>query len=506
MPKNIKRILIAGGAVVILALAFVILKYVFPEEETPVELVSPTPTATEAPVYYVIREAGNDVVRFDLRYEDGSTFAIDISQQENGMYSYTADPDDTFFGYNTSKFRSMMYTFTSLTATALVEEDPEDLSIYGLDEPQFSITITFKDGSEITLYVGNMTPVQRNYYVITDRDNIVYTVGNYLGELLMRQPYEFRKIPDFPKYEDEDVYTNISHVCMTRRDGVPVELWLDKNFEMEGNKSSSVYMMTQPVVTSCADEKIESLLDILATLSYADIVGDIYADQIKEYGFDKPARLMMEDISGNSIDLVFGNTFTSTSGSGAYAVLGRQYDAYVAGETDFLTVLYYSETDFEWVNISYMNLAIRAIWIINIHDVESVTYDFDGEVFYMELYEYDDVTGSGVDVVRTCSHINGKDIHETNTKRIFSRTLNFREVNTLSEDTVYAPDHSYSITVKLKSGEERVMTFHKINERQYACVVDGKAEYYVYVGSMQTLMTAIERAMDDREVSLVNTT
>ena len=68
MSKNIKRILIAGGAVVVLALAFVILKYVFPEEETPVELVSPSPTATEAPVYYIIKAAGNEVVRFDCLY------------------------------------------------------------------------------------------------------------------------------------------------------------------------------------------------------------------------------------------------------------------------------------------------------------------------------------------------------------------------------------------------------------------------------------------------------
>ena len=500
MSKNIKRILIAGGAVVVLALAFVILKYVFPEEETPAELASPTPTATETPVYYVIKATGNDVVRFDCSYEDGSTFQINISQKENGRYEYAAVPDDTFFGYNTSKFRSMMYTFTSLTATALVERDPEDLSVYGLDEPQFSITITFKDDSHITLLVGAMTPVARNYYVMTEEDRVVYTVGNYLGDLLMRRPFEFRNIPSFPTYEDEDIYTNISHVIMTRRDGVPVEIWLDKDFTMAGNKSSSVYMMTQPVVSSCADEKIESQLDILATISYADIVGDITPDQFKEYGFDKPCRLLLEDTSGNSLDLVFGTTFTGS----AYACLGRQYDAYQAGEVDYLTVLRYSETDFEWVNIDYMKLLIRAIWIINIHDVESVTYDFNGEIYYMELYEYDDVTGSGVEVVRSCSHINGKDIHETNTKRIFSRTLNFREVNTIPEGMTYDPDYSYSITVKLKSGEERVMTFHRINDRQYACVVDGVAEYYIYSGNIQTLMTAIERAMDDREVSLVN--
>lgn len=501
MSKNIKRILIAGGAVVVLALAFVILKYVFPEEETPVELVSPSPTATEAPVYYIIKAAGNEVVRFDCLYEDGSTFEINISQKENGLYEYAAVPDDTFFGYNTSKFRSMMYTFTSLTATAKVEEDPEDLSIYGLEEPQFTITITFQDGSDATLYVGSMTPVQRNYYVMTKEDRIVYTVGNYLGELLMRKPYEFRNVASFPKYEEEEIYTNICHIIMTRRDGTPIEIWLDKDFTMPDNKSSSVYMMTQPVVSSCADEKIESILDVLATISYADMVGDITPDQFKEYGFDKPARLYLEDTSGNTIDLVIGTAFSGA----AYTCLGRQYDAYLAGEVDYLTILRYSEDNFEWIDTNYMNLLIRAIWIINIHDVESITYDFDGEIFVMELYEYDDVTGSGIDVVRTCSHINGKDIHETNTKRIFSRTLNFREVNTLSEGMTYDADYSYSITVKLKSGEERVMTFHKINDRQYACVVDGAAEYYVYAGNIQTLMTAIERAMDDREVSLVYT-
>ena len=499
MSKNIKRILIAGGAVVVLALAFVILKYVFPEEETPVELVSPSPTATEAPVYYIIKASGNDVVRFDCLYDDGETFQVNISQKDNGMYEYAAVPDDTFFGYNTSKFRSMMYTFTSLTATAKVEEDPEDLSIYGLDEPQFTITITFKDDSHVTLYVGAMTPVQRNYYVMTEEERTVYTVGNYLGELLMRRPYEFRNVASFPTYEEEDIYTNISHIVMTKRDGTPVEIWLDRDFTMPDNKSSSVYMMTQPVVSSCADEKIEGMLDILATIAYADMVGDITPDQFKEYGFDKPCRLLLEDTSGNSIDLVFGTTFSGA----AYACLGRQYDAYLAGEVDFLNVLRYTMTDFEWVDVNYMNLLIRAIWIINIHDVESITYDFNGEIFAMELYEYDDVTGSGVDVVRTCSHINGKDIHETNTKRIFSRTLNFREVNTLSEGMTYDADYTYSITVKLKSGEERVMTFHRINDRQYACVVDGVAEYYCYAGNMQTLMTAIERAMDDREVSLV---
>ena len=115
----------------------------------------------------------------------------------------------------------------------------------------------------------------------------------------------------------------------------------------------------------------------------------------------------------------------------------------------------------------------------------------------------DDVTGSGVEVVRTCSHLNGKDVGETNTKRIYSRTLNFRQVSSVSPDTTYEESFSTSITIRLKDGTERFMSFHKINDRQYACKLDGNVEYYVYASNLTTLQTALERAMDDREVSLV---
>lgn len=501
MPKNIKRILIAGIAVVVIALAFVILKYVFPAPEQPDPALESAPPATEAPVYYVIKAVGNDVSAFQSTYSDGSVFRIDIAE-EGGQYVFTADPGDTFFGYNESKFRSMMYTLTSLTATALIEEDAKDLSVYGLDKPVFQMEIFFRDGSAITLYIGNLTPVQQNYYVMTDQSGAVYTIGNYLGGLIMRQPYEFRNIEAFPKYEEEDIYLNINHLKLTRRDGVLMELWLDEDLSLPGNKSSSAYMMTAPVVSSCTEEKVQALLDVLATIEYTGIIEDIGADRLKEYGFDKPARLNMFDTSGNSIDIVIGNTYDGM----CYAVLGRQYDAYMAGEIDFLTVLQYTETDFDWCTMSYMPLLIRAIWIIDIHEVESITYDFNGEIYQMDLFEYDDVTGSGIDVVRTCCYMNGKELNETNTKRIFSRTLNFREVNTISPETVYEDSYAYSITVQLKDGTSTQLSMHKINERQFACVIDGVAEYYVYLSNIETLTTAIQRAMDDREVSLTYTT
>lgn len=496
MSKNIRRIVIAGGAVVVIALALVILKFVFPEETVePIE----TPTVTEAPTNYLIHRSGSEVVGFRSHYADGSTFSVDISEGEDGSYSYAAAPEDEFFGYNTSRFRSMTYTLSSLSATSKIEEDPEDLDAYGLESPQFSMDVLFSDGTSTTLYIGNETPVKNYYYANTDQDDTVYTIGSYLTGLVTRKPFEYRDIDTFPKYEEEDIYANIDHITMTRRDGVAIDIVQDKELSMEGNITNSTYMMTSPLLSPCNAEAIEAHLDMLATTTFGSICEDITADRLHEFGLDQPAGLVLEDVSGNRLDLRIG----SVVGSTCYCAIGRQYDAFMAGETGHLTVLTFNISSFDWIDLNYMELQIRTPWIVDIHDVASITYDFDGTVFRMELYEFDDVTGSGVDTVRTCSHINGKDVNETNTKRIYGRTLNFRQVGALAADTVYDADYAHSITIVTKDGTERRMTFHRINDRQLACVIDGTAEYYIYSSNITTLTTAIERAMDDREVSLV---
>lgn len=496
MAKSLKRIVIAGGAVIVLALAFVLLKFVFPEPEE-AEALETAPPATEEPVYYLFQGDSSSVKRFVSHYDDGSRFTIDISERDGG-YSFTANPPDPFFSYNTSKFRSMMYTMTSLSATALIEEDAQDLSIYGLETPQFQLEIQFSDGSDVRILVGSVAPLRQHYYAMTDRSRTVYTIGSYLAELIMRRPADFRRIDSFPTYEGEDVYLNLTRVALTRRDGTEVEVVLDEEMSMEGNKSSSAYMMTAPVRSSCADDHVEELLDKLATIRYVGAVTDIDSGGLRDYGLDRPARLHLYDKLGNALDLVVGSTYERS----CYAVLGAQYDEFCAGTLEQLTVLQYTQADFGWTELDYMSLLNRAIWIVSIRDVASVTYDFAGELYDMELYEYDDVTGSGAKVVRVASRINGKEIHETNTKRIYSRTLNFRVVSTIAPGTVYDEDYTYSIVLHRRDGTEHSMTMHRINDRQYACIVDGVPEYYVYQSNVDTLITALQRAMDDREVSL----
>ncbi|MDD6188254.1 MAG: DUF4340 domain-containing protein [Clostridiales bacterium] len=502
VSKSLKPILIGVIVIVVLALLLLVFMVIFPEKDKEV-LAESTAPVSEKPVQYVIKEDGDSLIRLKAIRPDGETLTVDYIHDEDGKLIYDIEPKAKFFEYNTSKFRSMMFTLTSLTAVDFVEEAPEDLSIYGLDTPQYQMELTFEDGKVINLYIGDNTPVDYYYYAMTDVGNTVYTIGNYLTSLIMRGELDYRDIKTFPQYTDEDIYTNINWIRTTNEQGVSIEIILDSDFTIEGNKASSSYMMLSPVVSSCTDELVqEKMLDVAATITYGDIICDITAEQFEKYGLDKPRRFEMKDISGNSIDLVLGGIAGS---SYTYAVMGEQYDAFMRGEVDEVTILTYASDAFECIKVDYTTLLNRAVWIQDIHTIESIVYDMAGTTYTMVLSEYDDVTGSGVEVVRTVGNINGKDISETNTKRMYSRTLNLRQVGELAKD-IELGKAEYSITLNLKDGSSRLLEMIPLNERQYACRVDGNAEFYIYKSNIQTLVTAIERVMDDRNVSLVYTT
>lgn len=501
VSKSLKPILVSVAVIVVIAIALLLLLVVFPEKD-PIEPASPEETAPAQETIFVTQEDNESLVRVTAYYSTGDTFTVDYKRDENGVLSYEATPQAEFFEYNTSKFRSMMFTLTSLTAIAKVEDNAEDLSIYGLDEPRFRMEMTFADGHVINLYVGDETPVDSNFYIMSDASNAVYILGNYMTNLIIRPEIEYRNISVFPTYTEEDIYTNINWVRLTKRGELPIDIHYDPEFTIEGNKASSVYMMLSPVLSSCADEKVQSdVLDKVAATSYEGIVCDITADELADYGFDNPARLEMTDTSGNKLDIILGNF----AGSHIYAALGEQYDAFMNGEYSKLTVLVYAASAFEWLDIDYKTLLNRAVWIQDIHSIESIRYDMAGTVYELSLNEYDDVTGSDVEVVRTVGVLNGKDVNEKNTKRLFSRTLNLRQVGEVPEGTdLSSPE--FTITITLREGGSRVLEMARINDRQYACTVDGKTEFYVYKSNITNLITALERVMDDRDVSLIYNT
>lgn len=502
--KNLKTIIIAGVVLLVFVIASIVVINIPDSSDAEVEESVSETTAAET-IYIVDREY-SDLVRFtvvpterEVTEETTYSYAsedldvvINKTEDEDGTVSYTYEvsPDPGKFEYDSSKFRSMMYTLSSITASNLVEEDAQDISIYGLDEPTAVIKTYYADGSEVDIIIGSQAPVDGEYYVMTNESSDVYTMGSYVNSLLVRRPIEYRDITLFPVYEEDDIYTNIDHVTLTKRDGEVIEVELDADFDNEYNTEKSQYVMLQPYQVSGNTTTIQSyIMDVVATLSLGSIVKDITEDEYAEYGLDKPAKLEMSDISGNSISLLIGDTCPNVDYT--YCM--------IEGTNTLLTA---SSSAFDFMDVTYVQLMLRTAWVFNIEQLQGIDVTIGDEVYDLDVEHSTKLNANGNETDAVSGTLNGQECIETNVRRLFIKCLYFRIIGNLTDEEkeqMEGTEPYATISITLDDGEH-LMELLPLTDRKYAMRIDGEMEYYCYKSSLQDLQDSLGYVLDGDEL------
>ena len=94
--------------------------------------------------------------------------------KENDTWEYAPD---TTIGLSESTMNNMADAFSDIQAVKEIK-DPDELSDYGFDSPQYEITLTGKDGEAHKFLIGNAAG--ENYYFMEDGADKVYTVSSDL--------------------------------------------------------------------------------------------------------------------------------------------------------------------------------------------------------------------------------------------------------------------------------------------------------------------------------------
>ena len=94
--------------------------------------------------------------------------------KEDDTWEYA--PDTTIV-LTESTMKNMEDTFSDIRAVKEIK-DPDDLSDYGFDSPEYEITLTGKDGEAHKFLIGNASG--ENYYFMEDGAKKVYTVSSDL--------------------------------------------------------------------------------------------------------------------------------------------------------------------------------------------------------------------------------------------------------------------------------------------------------------------------------------
>ena len=410
--KSLKTIIIAGAVLIVFIIASLVVTHLpSGSGDTTAESVSQEESASAETAYIINRDYDSlerfTIVPTERDVDEDTAYAyaaeeLDVtitrSTDENGSttYSYDVSPDPGKFEYDTSMFRSMLYTLTSITANSVVEENAKDLSIYGLDEPTAIVKTYYNDGSEVDLIIGSQAPVDQTYYCMTNESDTVFTIGSYVDSLLVRRPIEYRAITLFPTYTDDDVYTNINWVKLTNRDGSEIEIALDSDQSNEYNTEGSQYVMLEPYqVSGNATTIQQNILDVVSTLTLGSIIRDIDEDEYADYGLDHPAKLEMTDTAGNEVHLLIGDTCPNAD-----------YTYCMLEDTD--TLITCASSAVGWDGISYVQFMLRTVWSYNIEQLKTLNIVIDDNDYTVDVTHSTKKNANGNDADKVEGTLDGR--------------------------------------------------------------------------------------------------
>lgn len=186
MKRNKKLGLLLLALVLVCAAAFAAVR------------LSPDEEAGEDTSFTLLALEAEDITQLSWDY-DGESLTFTYDADDGWSY-----PADSAFPLDSALLESMAATLGDVTAYRTIE-GVDDLSQYGLDEPEVSVTVTTQDG-DYTLAIGDETTMGGQRYASTG-DGSVYLVDSSLLDSFSYGLYAFVAEEDILAMNDLTAFT-----------------------------------------------------------------------------------------------------------------------------------------------------------------------------------------------------------------------------------------------------------------------------------------------------------
>ena len=266
----------------------------------------------------------DSVVKVELRGPAREPFTIELID-DVWTSSYQRDvPIDRNRAYD------LQATFGSLFAERIIESNPTNLALYGLDPPQVVGIATRSDGTTVELRLGNRTP-SGTWYVMKPGDTSVYSVWVNHGNNLHYTIADVRK-------DELPVATTdlIEYVYIRKPDGEVLEIGAFDEADPRFYGALTRLLVLQPYAGwyDIDTHAFESFRQQLGGLRIERVVSDERSDAA-EYGL-APARaeVRIRDAQGTERHILLG---AAREGEVFFQVAGR--DPIYAGRSSAVSFL-----------------------------------------------------------------------------------------------------------------------------------------------------------------------
>ncbi len=471
MKKNIRLIIICLVAVIILVAALVILTttgVLKGNEETPT-----TDTADEITTSLLYSNKLDDLKVLTIENEHGSykVERVDV----NGEYLWTI-MEIANLPLSSTVITSLVENAISVTAQQTVAENPEDISIYGLDKPLATVTAEFTDSKNTVrkLYVGNKTPKGTAHYFMMEGDPAVYTVN--IGEMnpYLNDKWKAVIMTVFSSAGNAD--TTLNKMVIDRADlDYDMVIEYDTRLDDESNMvaNSSMYVMTSPVFRELNPETCDSITNGIFGLTATElcIVNPNEEDMINS-GIATPSAVITVEAPGNNnMKLIIGNEYTSEDG------IKSRY-AHVEG---FDIIYGFSADLLPWLTIKPLDITTTMFtsnYIYNITSVDISTADSKLDF---------EITGSSADDFAVT--LDGQPNDADAFKNLYQFILRAPSTDVYFEETTVAP--ALTVDIKTTTGGD-LIEFIPSDNRQSIIRLNGKVTYKCATAYVERFISNLE--------------
>lgn len=380
-----------------------------------------------------------------------STFNSDGTQ----VWEFTSSSDSESIDYSQDTMAQYVTILSNYTAQAVIAENCEDMTDYGLEDPLYTVSLTSFTGETSEIYVGNKTFDSSACYFCIAGESTVYTTAvikntycamteiDFLDSQLLNIDYDSISTIDFDRTSDD---THITATCT-----------------VDPETGDPTYHCTSPFDLDCS-AYYGNLIEYIATLEITAFE-DLSDEEITQYGLDNPTYHFMFNMKNGT----YTEIYLSSEVNGYYYGKLSGLDHYFIVSTDQISGL---DTPILTLLTSYINY-------VSAFDVSKITGSYEGQTFELEIDTESAISDDDATVTLDMRNAKITSSNDRSYAALLFESCSCIEIGGV--DLEADPDISDSVLELefiMKDHSTKTLNFVQRNDNSYYIFVDGEYSYF----------------------------
>lgn len=493
MSKKIRNIIISAALVLVLGLIVFIIS-ILPKPSDNTGSGSGNIASSEISLdsgISIFSYKSDEVRRVDVKNAHGSYTISYVKDGEWKMLGYDEYPK------NEDYYSTFIDACCQLSADKLIAESPEDMSVYGLSEPQATVTLNYSTSETLDIDIGSVSSSGGTYIYVKQNDK-VYVVNSTWADYFTAKNTLFIDMTMVEGAElDEDgnqIDPKVQKISYTGR-GVKYPIVIERNpyydadYDRVMNSSNdgtleqtvmySPFMFTAPFEIDTSEDKFDP---------YAYM--ELYAKDIEalkqtpallnKYGLSNPYVTIDYVLLKKSYKINLGNYFEEDGEGYYYATVSGKSPIYIV---EAVNVEFFKEDLIDYISPIVVNVLID--------DIKTLTVKNKGVEYKFEL------SGTGDDLV---CRWDGKKMSTAEFRDLYQLIMLVYSEESV-EPNYYNGDAEFTLTYTYRNSQKvDTVEYVKADVRKYLIRLNGKDLALVRSKYVDTLAYGLTEFINGRDV------